>query len=398
MSNYKRFIMYLFRYENGSKMENCGFAKVECRQNVGRMQLHLDLNANIQREEACRICFFAKEKDHEERQQIIFLGGLGAHETDATLTFACKKVGDSLCSFDEVRGLVIPLSDTSVIASQWDDAAYDWRQLAYQAYREQKHIEDDSVKGSVDMDESREDMHEGTVSIEGLKKERIAMGKDPGELCVETMCTEKGLNRTEQYSEPPRQGKPMDGSSDRELPKTSELEIQSVSGAAARRSCLVEDSATEYPMQRNHEKENTKPQNMDQRKEGPSVIKWQEDVSKMGDSDWLQDMESVYPRVYPFAGDKRVWGMQVQLKDLKYLPKQYQGLGNNSFLLHGYFTYGTILIGFMEEQQKWFLGVPGIFQNQERVLAALFGFPEFRTRQECVQKTGEFGYWYRYLV
>ena len=46
MSNYKRFIMYLFQYENGSKEANCGFAKVECRQNKGRMQLHINEEMN----------------------------------------------------------------------------------------------------------------------------------------------------------------------------------------------------------------------------------------------------------------------------------------------------------------------------------------------------------------
>ena len=110
-----------------------------------------------------------------------------------------------------------------------------------------------------------------------------------------------------------------------------------------------------------------------------------------------QNLGSIYPRVYPFAGDKSVWGMQIQMKDLKALPPDYQMIGTNSFLLHGFFTYGTLLLGYMEDTQQWFLGVPGIYQNQERVMAALFGFSEFRTCQECVQKTGEFGYWYRFL-
>ena len=34
---------------------------------------------------------------------------------------------------------------------------------------------------------------------------------------------------------------------------------------------------------------------------------------------------------------------------------------------------------------------------QEQLLAGIFGFPEFRTKQVTRQKTGEFGYWYRYL-
>ena len=86
MSNYKRFIMYLFQYENGSKEANCGFAKVECRQNKGRMQLHI--NEEIRREDVCRVYFFVKG---EQELPCIFLGELAAETVDAGFVFDCKR-------------------------------------------------------------------------------------------------------------------------------------------------------------------------------------------------------------------------------------------------------------------------------------------------------------------
>ena len=50
-----------------------------------------------------------------------------------------------------------------------------------------------------------------------------------------------------------------------------------------------------------------------------------------------------------------------------------------------------------ESGRKWFIGVPGIYQNQEKVLAAVFGFPEFRQEKDTGVKTGQFGYWYRFM-
>ena len=41
MPGYQRFVTYMFRYENGKKMENCGFAKVEVRQQECRIQIQL---------------------------------------------------------------------------------------------------------------------------------------------------------------------------------------------------------------------------------------------------------------------------------------------------------------------------------------------------------------------
>ena len=80
------------------------------------------------------------------------------------------------------------------------------------------------------------------------------------------------------------------------------------------------------------------------------------------------------------------------------MPKEYLPLANNSFLLHGYFNYKFCCSGIWgSRRKKWFLGVPGVFQNQEQLLAGLFGFGEFRTKHMTKQKTGEFGYWYRYL-
>ena len=38
---------------------------------------------------------------------------------------------------------------------------------------------------------------------------------------------------------------------------------------------------------------------------------------------------------------------------------------------------------------------PGVYQKPEKVMAAIFGFPQFRTEKPCQQLEGTFGYWYR---
>lgn len=354
MSNYKRFIMYLFQYENGNKEANCGFAKVECRQNKGRMQLHI--NEEIRREDVCRVYFFVKG---EQELPCIFLGELTAETVDAGFVFECKRTGGSIYGFEEIRGLVIPLADGKMIASQWDDEEYDWGELKYEpssneiSSKEAGKLEEMvyTANGKADSEERRKT---GDIITEAEEqRERFAENN--------IQATEQGtvINETRDYEE--------------KQPNESDLKMQSMSGAAAHRMVypLLDDDA---PTDRLRGGRNS-----------GSI------------STAAQNLGSIYPRVYPFAGDKSVWGMQIQLKDLKTLPPEYQMLGNNSFLLHGFFAYGTLLLGYMEDTQQWFLGVPGIYQNQERVMAALFGFTEFRTCQECVQKTGEFGYWYRFL-
>ncbi len=124
----------------------------------------------------------------------------------------------------------------------------------------------------------------------------------------------------------------------------------------------------------------------------------QADEPENWDLRWRFILEN-YPVMTPFAGDEDTLCVRMELKDLRQLPKQFWYLGNNSFLLHGFFNYRYFILGMTEEfsVKKWFIGVPGVFQNPERVMAALFGFPEFRSEKPSPINTGEFGYWYRYL-
>lgn len=114
---------------------------------------------------------------------------------------------------------------------------------------------------------------------------------------------------------------------------------------------------------------------------------------------WKSMLEE-YPVSQPFE-NKAITCVRVELKDLRELPKRYWYLGNNSFLLHGFFNYHHLLIGNEagDDGERWFLGVPGVYQPQERVMAAIFGFQEFIPEQGHHEHTGEplnqFGYWCR---
>ena len=113
---------------------------------------------------------------------------------------------------------------------------------------------------------------------------------------------------------------------------------------------------------------------------------------------WEKLLEQ-YEKVQPFEEDDTISGIKIELKDLRELPKQFGYLGSNSFLLHGFFNYRHLLLGKAQREGKtrWFLGVPGVFENPERILAAVFGFPEFRQEKNTSAKTNQFGYWYRFM-
>ncbi len=103
---------------------------------------------------------------------------------------------------------------------------------------------------------------------------------------------------------------------------------------------------------------------------------------------WEQILES-YEKIHPY-GDERVY-VKLEPKDFIILQAKYQHLVNNSFLLHGFYNYRYVILG---KEQDYYLGVPGVFYEREKMVALMFGFEAF----ECpggTAKAGEFGYYLR---
>lgn len=70
---------------------------------------------------------------------------------------------------------------------------------------------------------------------------------------------------------------------------------------------------------------------------------------------------------------------KIDLNQIHSLPSKNWYLCNNSFLIHGFWNYGYLVIKkkVEENKEKLSLGIPGVFEKPEMVMAVLFGFPEF---------------------
>lgn len=66
---------------------------------------------------------------------------------------------------------------------------------------------------------------------------------------------------------------------------------------------------------------------------------------------------------------------------------------HNSFLLHGYYNYGHVVIDESGEGAR--LGVPGNYYKREQMVAEMFGFPDFVPARENERiVNGTFGYYF----
>ena len=92
---------------------------------------------------------------------------------------------------------------------------------------------------------------------------------------------------------------------------------------------------------------------------------------------------------------------KIQRQDLSRLPRREWRLANNSFLLHGFYNYHHLL--YIEDGDKIWIGVPGIYHEKEKAAANAFGFPEFQRLTDMELELSDeekntyddFGYWCR---
>ena len=106
---------------------------------------------------------------------------------------------------------------------------------------------------------------------------------------------------------------------------------------------------------------------------------------------WVQ-LNRIYPHIRPF-GDKREY-LSVGPRDFVVLTRKYQNLVQNSFLLHGYYNYGHVILTRIREgaEDMFYLGVPGVYYEREKQAALMFGFEGFESGNE-VAGEGGFGYY-----
>lgn len=292
MAGMKRFITYIYAYENTKKAGNTGFARIELRGEECRLEIHL--RGVYAAQTQCKIYLFRKQGSGIEGSLIGEMdvrNGAG----DFNVIMKTAHIPTSLLSFFEMEGIFLCSEDGRIFMSRWTEG----EPLA------------------VDMEHFIE-----------WKAEQ----------------TEENIYAEEKQQENKIQTAQFDRESDNEL------------------------RATELPAR------NFFPQ-----------YQWK-DI-------WEQFLKS-HPASMPFS-EKNITCIKIELKDIRELPRKYWYLGNNSFLLHGFFNYRYLVLGKIEEdnEDKWFLGVPGIYQNQERVMAIIFGFPEFMPEQV----ENRFGCWYRFI-
>ena len=104
-----------------------------------------------------------------------------------------------------------------------------------------------------------------------------------------------------------------------------------------------------------------------------------------------------YPKIMAFDYKNGCEILRISPQDIGLLPRENWAYGNNSFLLHGYYSYRYLILVRLHNpngRPRFLLGVPGHYYSNEKNMASMFGFPHFVLSKKQPIEQGRFGYWY----
>ena len=357
MAGMKRFVTYIYAYEEEKKGSNVGFARIEIRGQDARIEIHL--RGVYAASAACRVYLFQREAaGGKEATGVtgVLVGEmkLANGSGDGAVVLKGGRVGASPYGITEMEGLFFVIGEERILMSRWREGApFKVGLSGFREWQPEEPKEKTAEKGAAAETAAQKEVREAAAAQAEQNSQTAAQGMAQGK-------------RGEAATVQPEQKEPTPA---QDVPSGFRAET------AAAGEEMEAIHATELPMR-----------------------------NLFPEYDWNAVWEELCREHKPAALFEE-WDtlcIQLELKDLRSLPKKYWYLGNNSFLLHGFFNYRYLVLGRTAEE-RWFLGVPGVYQRQERVMAAIFGFPEFFAagpggeRREGREPVNHFGCWVRYI-
>ena len=447
MSAYHRLISYIYAYEGGIKGKNTGFAKLETRGTSCRIQV------SVRRVFAggSPIGVYLLAGQEEIRIGTLFVRG-GNGEFRAVVN--CENIEGSGCNMEECCGLTLHETDSAwrAYTTIWEDAVahaaeVELADVTAEKVREQEAEKEEATRklaenvsgevnsasvGKEKLDEASElarsgEMESQDTSTETEKKEAVNINEtdfgisqpQPEKLedsnleifeDTETMEAVPDISEASDHQEAEvvqeAQTETLQESfqeSNQEaqtetLQESSQESFQEAQTEARRKDSqestrevrkeMPPDSPPDHQEGFQSDSQNQKQPQPDSSKEFPK-----EDPAEI-----LWDrLRVTYPKVTAFECADGCEILVIKPQDIGLLPRENWVYGNNSFLLHGYYNYRYLILarlGKPGERGRYILGVPGHYGNNEKYMAAMFGFDRFVRSTRQPPRDSRFGYWY----
>ena len=409
MSDYKRWVSYIYSYDENVKKNNSGYIRVETRGMITRLMVHINTS-----DETGRLLAYVFVREDSVMKGVL-LGSIDVDKNGAQGSFEINSydIMGSGFKMTEAGGMVVinevqaeeSARALSFYASEWDDSPIDisdFREdMIKAASKKSEYLtEDDAVEMAENITDEVSVVEMATDTIKDTSA--MEMEEDiTDEVSVVEMTTDimkdmpvvenvqTAEKSDEDYNEECKEvfkkapkevfkglskevsnGVPKDVSG--EVFMGISKEISEDMSAAETRKDTAEDEVAVTECIKNH------------------PLK-----TRAADLEKIENVLKTYPYMYPFEDDSVDVCVRLEPGDIDKLPVDTWLLANNSFLLNGYYSYRHIILMKMNSDSKpvYLVGVPGIHRQREDFLAGMFGFKMFKPIRDVSTVKGEFGYW-----
>ena len=367
---YDRKIAYLDYLERGEKIKNGGFVRWEVKDNNCRIQIHirgLYATDTLQGE-----ILLISEGETYVADMLQIRYGTGEYAG----IWNRQALAGTQIPYEECDGICIKISESRMLRTQW-------RQRQPKVWQEQEVREEPPAEEIQETEESltepKQETEEETLVKPKQETEEELLVETKQETVKEALIEAKQETMKESLVE---------------LKQETEQEpIAEMKQEAVKEPLMEPRQETEQEpiAEMKQEAVKTPVAESVRTTSAPQMSEKEFRPDRISPDKWEQ-LNKIYPHIHPF-GDSREY-LSIKPRDFIILSKKYQSLVQNSFLLHGYYNYGHVILARIKEREdeSFYLGVPGVYYDREKQAALMFGFEGFESGCEYASDGG-FGYY-----
>lgn len=438
MADYQRILSYLYRYEKAEKKECFGFVKAEQKSGSLKLTIQIDDERLLQGMEL-KLCFYERQGESWQVWQLDTLI-TQEHREEIHLTYPAAMLPAGF-RIKGQSGVLLYYQDAFYYGSVWIGEEIPaetleplrWHKIVNSAKDKSQMQENKSGKDIAGKISEKQTETEKILPDKMSEKQKVSTRNITDEMLQEQQESEenilekKGQINTESFEEKDFQKKAENKieniKSEENLPDSendiahsnntnieesvkikefsengiesknkSELELKSelkTDSEIESKSELKTDAEIESKSELKIDSE-IEPQIKIEAETEPEATSVVDNFKKM----WINAMKK-NPSVDNIFNTAFYEGCRISTADLAQFGEEASVLKSNQFLLKGYGRYHHILAGKVRYagEERYCIGVPGIYENREKYMAEIYQFPVFLSLTENRMKTGSFGYW-----
>ena len=450
MADYQRILSYLYRYEKAEKKECFGFVKAEQKSGSLKLTIQIDDERLLQGMEL-KLCFYERQGESWQVWQLDTLI-TQEHKEEIHLTYPAAMLPAGF-RIKGQSGVLLYYQDAFYYGSVWIGEEIPtetleplrWHKIVNSAKDKSQMQENKSGKDIAGKISEKQTETEKILPDKMSEKQKVSTRNITDEMLQEQQESEenilekKGQINTESFEEKDFQkraeNKIENIKSEENLPD-SENDIAHSNNTNIEESVKIKEFSEDGIESKNKsELEQKSELKTDSELESKTELKTNSELESKTELKTDAEMESktelkidseIEPQIKIEAETEpeatsvvdnfeKMWinamkknpsvdnifntafyeGCRISTADLAQFGEEASVLKSNQFLLKGYGRYHHILAGKVRYagEERYCIGVPGIYENREKYMAEIYQFPVFLSLTENRMKTGSFGYW-----